>query len=475
MRYLLGYLLVCITFLSPSLIDGVEPARFDYILLVDCSGSMIGLGDGRGINIFPDVKDALIRFVDMVEAGSYIVVLPFHQGVVDSFKVRVQYPDDREKLKEYIRSLKATGDYTWLTISFQRALDVAGELGRSPEGQRSVQTIFLYTDGRGNGPGDENMDNMTQALKLRRIDNPYIYARVVTIGRIFKGKEREKLEKGGIQVVENPGRQLRPCYSVEVRPIKVSLENWKGDEREFKLVFNYPKEIEDTILRVKLEVPFLDSLGEAVVLEPTEFPLRREQIFHISLSDGKGLSKWRSTLRISGSMEGYLHFTSPRMILFFTPDKNTIRFTVSAPFCNRVPCKVIFPLGGLFLAGIVGMIILSKVRTAEFPKGAILESTSGISYPLKVSWRLPFGKPHITIGPKGDIRCLLGVGPGTSSEFVKVKPWGNKLMVRRISGTSVKLLDGMGNNVGNISIDSGESFVLEDDDGNREEFTYRVI
>lgn len=52
--------------------------RYRFVFLVDTSGSMMGLGDGKAI-IFPKVQAELVRFLRTLPA-SEVVFVPFHQG-----------------------------------------------------------------------------------------------------------------------------------------------------------------------------------------------------------------------------------------------------------------------------------------------------------------------------------------------------------------------------------------------------------
>jgi Mg-chelatase subunit ChlD len=155
-----------------------EPTQesFDYLFVIDTSGSMVGkpAGSGNAV-IFPQVKEALCSFIQSIESGATLAFLPFHRDV-QARKEIVLSDASRAAACDYVKSLDATGQVTWVYYSLRTALKRAEELRQGASGPR-VQTILLYTDGKDNGPQDLTLEGILQHFKLQRAENEHLYLR----------------------------------------------------------------------------------------------------------------------------------------------------------------------------------------------------------------------------------------------------------------------------------------------------------
>lgn len=65
---------------GPGVAPAPLPDRYHYVFVLDTSGSMMGLGDGKGRVIFPRVKMELKRFAEQLPPDSRVTIQPFDAG-----------------------------------------------------------------------------------------------------------------------------------------------------------------------------------------------------------------------------------------------------------------------------------------------------------------------------------------------------------------------------------------------------------
>ncbi|WP_241768768.1 vWA domain-containing protein [Meiothermus taiwanensis] len=160
----------CIPKQSPQ---GVPPPidRYRFVFLVDTSGSMMGLGDGKAI-IFPKVQAELVRFLRTLPA-SEVVFVPFHQGPQGERRFRL--PDELKQAVAYVQNLKADGQNTWIYRTLMSTL-------RSTPPREGVATIYyIFTDGVDNDrQGPFRMTDVVQTLRLQQ--GPYDWVYYIALG-----------------------------------------------------------------------------------------------------------------------------------------------------------------------------------------------------------------------------------------------------------------------------------------------------
>ena len=203
----------------------------DYVVLVDVSGSMAGwAGEVRDPtqDIFQSVKDSAKAFVNGLPDGASanLVVLPFGMGA-DIGRLRqfglgsVAGPDGgKADAIAYIDGLEATDGETHITEAITVALDRLGQLVGNDE-TAHAQTILLYTDGIGNGPGDVDggqptFENAASAIRAYKQAHPRLFGYYVALGVDLPNTK--PLEDVGITVVSS-SRDAVP----EVRQVSLAM------------------------------------------------------------------------------------------------------------------------------------------------------------------------------------------------------------------------------------------------------------
>lgn len=141
------------------------------MFLVDTSGSMMGLGDGKAV-IFPKVQAELVRFLRTLPA-SEVVFVPFHQGPQGERRFRL--PEERGPAVAYVQNLKADGQNTWIYRTLISTL-------KSTPPREGVATIYyIFTDGTDNDrQGPYRMSDVVQTLRLQQ--GPYDWVYYVALG-----------------------------------------------------------------------------------------------------------------------------------------------------------------------------------------------------------------------------------------------------------------------------------------------------
>ena len=210
--------------LSDTVALGADDAPvFDYVILVDVSGSMVGLPDGSGnAVIFPQVKQAVSTFVADLPDGSRLKLIPF-SGPIDDGAIHdltITSDADRREAIAYLDNLEATGQVTWLYNAIDRGLT---ELAAMREGDDSphVQSLFIYTDALGNGPDDLALDTLLQRIDAARADQPNLYVKYVSLGVAVPNADA--LLARGVDVNQDPAGAVSPVYEVRVSPAQVAL------------------------------------------------------------------------------------------------------------------------------------------------------------------------------------------------------------------------------------------------------------
>lgn len=174
----------CIPTQNPQ---GVPPPieRYRFVFLVDTSGSMMGLGDGKAI-IFPKVQAELVRFLRTLPT-SEVVFVPFHQGPQGERRFRL--PDELSQAVAYVQNLQANGQNTWIYRTLMSVL-------RSTPSSEGMATIYyIFTDGIDNDrQGPYRMADVVRALRLQQ--GPYDWVYYIALGTPVAEEVRQGL--GGL-------------------------------------------------------------------------------------------------------------------------------------------------------------------------------------------------------------------------------------------------------------------------------------
>jgi von Willebrand factor type A domain len=322
--------------------------KFDYIFLVDCSGSMEGLPPGsNNAVIFPKVKESIKDFIDDIGMDSTVVILSFHRGIQDWF---MEDATDKGKirLKKYVDGLKAQGQVTWIYYSLRDALKVAKDLrSKDKNGSKHSQMILLYTDGKDNGPQDLTLNGILDHFEVQRGENEFLFIKYITLGVDLEPKEREKLKNAaGVQVIENPKGELPRRFPVEVSPYVLDFGNMREREESTRtIVLKFDPQLKGKELSVRVDIPELSSKGVGYRIIPEKISIDNSISLRLAMFNRETLLSLPSK-----TYEGKLMLMGGDDLLI-SPQDLTLR-------CSLEPQKVVSvkPMEGTRLVKDFGMI-----------------------------------------------------------------------------------------------------------------------
>ncbi|AVH73987.1 vWA domain-containing protein [Nostoc sp. 'Lobaria pulmonaria (5183) cyanobiont'] len=202
----------------------------DWILVVDTSASMRGVGGTK--NIFEPVKNSITEFVNTARLGDTVTIYSFDKDVtLNANDITINSNPDRGKLKQIISSLKADGVRTHTGKAVQKALQHSALLNKRADALGRTVSIVFLTDGLEDVRGIPNpvsIPGNTQFLSEQQC-KPYIF--FVSLGL----KEHEKQLNdfasnpalcGKGQVLRDPGGVQLNQLAQNIRPalIKPKLD-----------------------------------------------------------------------------------------------------------------------------------------------------------------------------------------------------------------------------------------------------------
>lgn len=200
-----------------------DKAVFDYVVLIDVSGSMVGLPAGSGHTvIFPQVQRAVSDFVLDLPDGSNLTLIPF-SGPIDDAAVQA-FPgiDDtgRQNAVSAIDTLEATGQVTWLYSAIDRGLTELAQM-RQGDTRAHIQSLLVYTDAEGNGPEDLTLDALLARIDAERADQEHLYVKYISLAAPVENAAA--LEAHDIDVRQDPAGVVSPFFQVQVAPAALDL------------------------------------------------------------------------------------------------------------------------------------------------------------------------------------------------------------------------------------------------------------
>ncbi|TAE61306.1 MAG: VWA domain-containing protein [Nostocales cyanobacterium] len=236
--------------IHPVLAENTRKGGIDWIVVVDTSASMRGVGGTK--NIFTQVKNSISDFVNTARVGDSVTLYTFDQDVqLKTENITITKNEDRGKLKQIINALQANGIRTHTGKAVQAALTHSAKLNqRADTLGRTVSIVFL-TDGLEDTRGINNpisIPSNTQLLQQQQC-KPYVF--FVSLGL----KEHEKqlndfanhpaLCKKG-QVLRDPGGAKLNQLAQSIRPVLVKP----------KLEIETPKNHNQTVAPGSMTQPF---------------------------------------------------------------------------------------------------------------------------------------------------------------------------------------------------------------------------
>lgn len=218
--------------------QAAESPFFDYVILLDVSGSMEGWQDDGSRDfskqIMPAVKDSLKQYLSELPPDSQVTIIPF-AGDIDTaealtFKTGNVAGSENglADAETYIDDIVADNAGTHITDAITYGLD---ELAQSRDDDRQhIQTMLLFTDGEGNGEndvdanGDFIVDNLLDAIGEYKREQPYLFVKYVSLGVAVP--DAEEMERRGVDVVET-AEGVPPVREVRVAIVPDQLSDLK--------------------------------------------------------------------------------------------------------------------------------------------------------------------------------------------------------------------------------------------------------
>lgn len=138
--------LMLISHLSTAFAQTIPKGGIDWILVVDTSASMRGVGGTK--NIFEQVKNSVTEFINTARLGDTVTIYSFDKDVtLNATSIPITSNPDRGRLKQIIKSLQAEGMRTHTGKGVQQALQHSAQLNQRPDTLGRTVSIVLLTDG----------------------------------------------------------------------------------------------------------------------------------------------------------------------------------------------------------------------------------------------------------------------------------------------------------------------------------------
>jgi hypothetical protein len=217
--------LMWISHLTTAFAQTTPKGGIDWILVIDTSASMRGVGGTK--NIFEQVKNSTNEFVNTAQLGDTVTIYSFDKDVtLNSTSIPITSNPDRGKLKQIIKSLQAEGMRTHTGKAVQQALQYSAQLNQRPDTIGRTVSIVLLTDGVEDVRGIPNpvpIPSNTEFLRQQQC-KPYIF--FVSLGL----KEHEKQLNdfannpalcGKVRVLRDPGGVQLNQLAQNIRPVLV--------------------------------------------------------------------------------------------------------------------------------------------------------------------------------------------------------------------------------------------------------------
>jgi von Willebrand factor type A domain len=212
--------LISISQLSTAFAQTTSTGGIDWILVVDTSASMRGVGGTK--NIFDQVKNSTSEFVNTARLGDTITVYTFDKDVtLNATSIPITDNADRGKLKEIIKSLQAEGMRTHTGKAVQEALQYSAQLNQRPDTLGRTVSIVLLTDGVEDVRGIPNpvpIPSNTEFLRQQQC-KPYIF--FVSLG--LKEHEKQLNDFANNPALCGKGRVLRDPGGVQLNQLAQNI------------------------------------------------------------------------------------------------------------------------------------------------------------------------------------------------------------------------------------------------------------
>ena len=322
-------------FVSPNPTNAQEQDGLiiDYVFAIDTSGSMVGEPSGSGnVNIFPQVKQALIKFLQKVEVPANLFLFPFDAGIQDQKLFQIQKSADLKTAIDYVNQLEATGESTWIYQSLKQIIDAVSDFRAS----NHYVIIYLYTDGQDNDPTNQlSMRDILEYFALNTLETDWLY--YCTLGAPLPEQEKSEIQQAErVIYVDVPSGEVPPPFTIIPKLNHLSFGNLRQtitDSRtELFLIPNQEDLPAD--FQINLEpgsTPTLSNLGVTLRVTPDTFPPQKEISWEISLinaqslEDAQAYGKYIVPIMLRGATQ------DPNIQVLFAPNTVFVEFLYEPP------------------------------------------------------------------------------------------------------------------------------------------------
>lgn len=256
-------------------------AAVDYVILIDESGSMIGLPAGSdNVNILPKVKENVSSFLGQLEPGASVFVGTFSDGLKDFERFDISSQQDIDAVQRYVESVEADGSATHVYGSIETAFSEYVEWRREqPNAEHRVGTMLIYTDGKDNS-GTHTIDDVLETFDAKRNRHDWLY--YSTLGVDLGDREEEALDANtNTTYLPNDSGTVRPLRIVEPRYPVLDFGNLLGageSTREMAFTVRSTGGLTDARLTATANFPDVAQQGAAVEVTPATFPLSGDNV-----------------------------------------------------------------------------------------------------------------------------------------------------------------------------------------------------
>lgn len=322
----------CFMVLAPIACAQSPLVQYEYVLLIDTSGSMSGHGPGHPHNIFPKVKSAVDNFIASLDLGNSVVyIYPFDVGLGKTKVVHLRTAGDKTRAEQYVNGLVANGATTAIYDSLAKTLAEMRRARLARPGRTHVQTILLFTDGR-EEVRPMALNGLIAQFRLARGENPFLFLKYVTLGT---QADPAWSSVDGVDVVTNPPGTLQKLLSIRVLPAILdfgSLHSVNQASRVVEIAFD--KSLEGADISLTAKSPSVEAAGGLMSVQPATIHLRGSpgpsgsDMMRQSITLGVDN---RQSLDQKASYSGQLALAlSGKGLVTFSPPALDVRFTLAA-------------------------------------------------------------------------------------------------------------------------------------------------
>lgn len=256
------------------------PEKSRYIFVVDTSGSMVGEGDGQGRVVFPKVQSEIKSFLDKIPDGSEIWFQPFSKG--PGRLQQFQLPEQREAARQYINDLRADGSNTHIYST------LGSVLNQLPSSSKVANTLYLFTDGKDNGPARPSINDVARAYSLKRGDYDWLY--YITLGLNTPADVGRVLGSlPGVRTLGAAPNEVPQLTEFTAKPATLDLGNLYNNAASDPKTLSLGVRGKPATLSLEIASKSLESKGSYLTISPTQLVQPGSQNLQFSLANASSL------------------------------------------------------------------------------------------------------------------------------------------------------------------------------------------